>query len=305
MSLSYHKSIDEFLGERDSRYFGDGYLNTVQTVSGFVLSDTGHGLKFQCVGTLILPRTWSIKASGNQKPHLSTIDVIEFALECVRLLLQKTLRTLELPAGIISRIEIVSGKNPVEENLDAINISGHVKDIGTGLNLLEITIANMAVSVYLDTDISSSKLVFGQKKRAVSIGDVLVNKDDMTAVAAVKPSDHSLTDAWSLSSCFASTLQIGQALLYKLDGIDRASSNTLWMKRTSITIFAGVPPLQFEQPIHVKLVNARRYRKGDADWRSAEISAIICNTKIVCAVTHQLPAEKGRKEAKHSFAAAS
>ncbi|AOE88736.1 AvrD family protein [Ralstonia pseudosolanacearum] len=35
MALSYYNSIDDLLGRRETRYFGNGYINTTRSVSDF------------------------------------------------------------------------------------------------------------------------------------------------------------------------------------------------------------------------------------------------------------------------------
>lgn len=74
MNLSFFKDVDEFLGDKKTRYFGAGYLNSNHAIYDFSSeSDDQNILKFSCFGRVVLPQTWSIKGNGNQKPHLSTI----------------------------------------------------------------------------------------------------------------------------------------------------------------------------------------------------------------------------------------
>ncbi|WP_248111953.1 AvrD family protein [Ralstonia pseudosolanacearum] len=73
MALSYYDSIDDLLGRRETRYFGNGYINTTRSVFDFECIETDTGLQFSCVAALELPSLWSAKGDSKQKPHLSGV----------------------------------------------------------------------------------------------------------------------------------------------------------------------------------------------------------------------------------------
>ncbi len=292
MPLSYYGEIDEYLGVRDRRYFGDDYLRTTQTIDIFRIVDSGDSLGLSCLGHVRLPDLWSEKGGGLQTPHLSTIDVLELSIECLRMLLHRTMHSNDLPADFVKKISVVAGSIPVEGNLETISISGQVHHADQESDVLELHIANMVVAITFASSYFPPSRYIVFSRQPVSIKNVMVNRDDMTACAIVSPTTMNHSEAWSLSSCFASALQLGQTLLYKLDDISRAESNTLWMKRTAIFFSPSTPALDLPQPIYVRLDGAKRYTKSDGDWRRADIFAILCNTNIVCSVTHRIP-DKG------------
>jgi hypothetical protein len=281
--------IDEFLGSRDGRYFGNGYLRTGQSIDNFKIVDRSDGLDFSCTGHIALPDLWSEKEGDRQRPHLSTIDVIELAVECLRMLLHRTTYSQKLPADFLKKISIVSGNSPVEDGLETLALHGQVRRADADHDVLDLQIANMTVAVTFASSPPGPARYIAFSRQPVSIANVMVNTPEMTACAIVNPANENPDEAWSLSSCFAAALQLGQTLLYKLDGLTRAESNTLWMKRTVIFFSPSPSTLAFPQSIYVRLDGARRYAKPDGEWRRAEIFSLFCNTNIVCSVTHRLP----------------
>lgn len=62
MNLAFYNEIDDFLGDKASRYFGTGYINSSQLVTGFILNNSEpERLTFSCVGKVILPKLVSKK----------------------------------------------------------------------------------------------------------------------------------------------------------------------------------------------------------------------------------------------------
>ena len=289
MELGYYNSIDDFLGVRQRRYFGDGYLKSAQSIKDFQLSGGFNALNITCIGAVNLPEMWSTKGEIQQTPHLSTIDVIEFALECLRQFRIGTRRGRELTTDLLSSIAIVAGKSPVEDDLDALPITGQVLLDDGEREIMILQIANMEVTLTMRAETSqyARGLIFS--KQPVELGKVLLNIEEMQASAVANSSLGQEGSAWSLSAGFACALQLGQLLLYKLDNIDRAKSNTLWMKKTIINFSDMMPCIGVEQPIHAHLDDVLKYTKADGDWRRANICANFCNTQITCRVTHRLP----------------
>ncbi|MCU0762635.1 MAG: AvrD family protein [Hydrogenophaga sp.] len=290
MEIGYYDSIDEFLGQRHGRYFGDGYLKSAQTVRDFELHGGPHGMRFSSLGEVLLPDMWSLKGGSQQKPHLSTIDVIELALECLRQFRICLRRGHELSTDLLDGMSIVAGKSPIEDDMDAIPITGQVTHDGNGSEVMALRVGNMDVTLYMRPE--SQRVTRGMtfSRRPVELGQVLLNAEKMHASAMASPKPTEPGMAWSLSASFACALQLGQLLLYKLDKVERASSNTLWMKKTEIRFSDLVPCSGGVQPIHVHLDDVLKYDKPDGEWRRANVCASFCNTQITCRVTHRLPA---------------
>ncbi len=289
MELAYYNNIDEFLGQRDGRYFGEGYLKSAQTIRNFELSGGLLGMRFTCFGEVNLPDIWSLKGNNQQKPHLSTIDVIELALDCLRKFRICMRLGDELASDLLHRMSIVAGKSPIEDDMDAIPITGQVTFDERGNEVMSLRIGNMDVTLHIRPESQRLSRGLAFSRKPVELGQVLLNADKMHASAIANSMPEEPGMAWSLSASFACGLQLGQLLLYKLDKIDRAHSNTLWMKKTDIRFSDLLPCAGSAQPIHVHLDDVLKYNKPDGEWRRANVCATFCNTQITCRVTHRLP----------------
>ncbi|MDB0522832.1 AvrD family protein [Ralstonia solanacearum] len=288
MQLSYYDSIDDLLGRRETRYFGNGYINTMRSISGFKCVETDTGLDFSCIAALELPSLWSAKGNSRQTPHLSSIDVIELATECTRRVFHEVSSGREFSLGSIQKLLVGAGKEPVEEALDAISITGVAKRLPDEAYHLRAHISSMSVDVTFSIREEGKPRMTGESRNPVSIENVMLNRDTLTASAIVLPFQGNQDDSWSLSDCFASVAQVGQALLYNLDGVTREASNTLWMRKIAMTLSSGTPECNMPQPLYVRLDNAKKLKVGNEYWRSADVFCIFCNTNIVCRVAHQL-----------------
>lgn len=294
MNLSFFKEADEFLGDKSTRYFGAGYINCSQDISNFqIQSESLDTLIFSCLGKVVLPQTWSMKGSNNQKPHLSTIDIIELSLLTFDKFIQDIHHHPTCSKKLIYKINITAGKSPVESDFEKIEITGSLKKLNKDTNILDMNISNMNIQIFYCNDTHKIEPIeFGHySKTPLEINDVMINVDELKAAALVNNRRilKENIEPWSTSCLFSAGLQLGQILLYQLDSISRAESNTLWMKKTEIFFLSNQPNIDVSHPIFTRLENVKRYTKADGDWRRADIYSIIGNTKIICSVTHKLP----------------
>lgn len=88
---------------------------------------------------------------------------------------------------------------------------------------------------------------------------------------------------------FVVGLQFGQILLYGLDGVSRADSQTLWMRRTTFTSRRprrrGPEPV----PVRTKLVEPMQVADDQGLWRTADIVTETPGASMRCLVSHLLP----------------
>lgn len=289
--MTYLKNIDDALGPREERYFGNGYLGVVHSFRDLHVIPNIDGFGFACRGKVTFPEVWSKKGGEQRKPHLTTIDVIELTLVCLSALAQHVLSNADVDGASVEKIEIIAGASPVESELDDIEITGDASydgELDTVQVLLDI--ANMKVVVSLKPGRNVGTPTVSTVKLPVTISEIVTHMKPSVASGAVSPLQSQHDKLWPVSSTFAAILQLGQVLLYQLDGVGREKTNTLWMKRTSIQFLPGATVAQGQQPSHVWLENERHYTKSDGHWRRAEICGLLANTKIVCSVTHKLPA---------------
>jgi hypothetical protein len=294
MTISYAPSIDDILGDRQKRFFGRGYLKNTQMVSRARPLSDGDSRSFIWHATVMMPEDWSSKNGIVQKPHLTTIDVIELSLSCLRSIAGDHIPWMEDPDSAVRELQIIAGKTPFDAELSGFEIRGDLNGETETSCRLSLQIANMQVELTLADDRSGTRDLEFPGKQDLAITRVLVHAEPepntrAIGAALMEPETPRNLDGWSLASCFVATLQVGQALLYSLDNIDRSQTNTLWMKRTRFERLGTLPAFDTRQPIHVELENVRRYSKDDGDWRRADIVGFAAGRRIVCSVTHKLP----------------
>jgi hypothetical protein len=100
----------------------------------------------------------------------------------------------------------------------------------------------------------------------------------------------------TLVDAFVVSLQLGQVLLYDLDGLDRASSSNLWMRSATISAERAPEP---EPPLNATaaLDAAKVLDVRGARWRTATIVADCFGVQTRCAVAHELPYDLGVRAA--------
>ncbi|WP_328916083.1 MULTISPECIES: AvrD family protein [unclassified Streptomyces] len=147
----------------------------------------------------------------------------------------------------------------------------------------------------------------GFKARRHAIGNVRVDMDALTARADVHfPADGAgpytgdgidgaLQPSVSLVDAFVVSLQLAQVLMYELDAVPRAASNTLWMMRTVLEA-AAVPrslPSHPQAPLvaETALASKRLLPLRGGIWRSVEIDGNFAGISLRSSFAHELPAE--------------
>lgn len=94
----------------------------------------------------------------------------------------------------------------------------------------------------------------------------------------------------SLVDCVLAIAQLAQTFLYSLDGIDRSSSNTLWMRR--MVISADSPDRPFRGPFESVAYSAknRLLHAQGRRWRAIDIATDnFCGIHGWCSLAHMLP----------------
>jgi hypothetical protein len=289
MATRYFGSVDDILGDRAERYFGDGYTDCVHSLQNLKTYPDGDAIAFSCAGVVQTPSTWSTKGHVRQLPHLSTIDMIELSLLCVNALLGGQSDDTGPRGWGLRALSIVADNAPVEGELTQLPIRGRIRrDRGQELDV-QIAIAGMQIDLTGAIDQGGGLPETLSKGQAIAVQELMFDTEALVSAALVHPLSSETVERWSTTSCFAAALQLGQAILYELDGIRRSETNTLWMKRTSVRGAASSPCFDASQPIFVRLENVRKYTKGDGESRRADIVGFVANREVICSVTHRLP----------------
>jgi hypothetical protein len=73
--------------------------------------------------------------------------------------------------------------------------------------------------------------------------------------------------------------------------MDRAHSNTLWMRKTRITLSRPQVAGGTGTGLAAQLSKARIIQKNDDPWRCADVVGTFDGGEVVCSVAHRLPAD--------------
>ncbi|WP_086662132.1 AvrD family protein [Lentzea kentuckyensis] len=315
-------TVEEYLGDRETRFFGEGYKRATYRLSGIESADGEGGPVVSATAAVGYPADWSRKGTIDQLPHLSTIDVLLLGVQLAEIWLARHAGLGEQArrSAWIREAHIKAGSSPVEEELTGFAVTAARSRVaeqaepGRVVSTLDCQVGSLRLRVDVDHvaagpdgsdelgDQDRRPYGDGHKARLQRLRDVVVAADRLSATARVElPATPALPGVGvegdfqpsvSLVDAFVVALQLGQVLLYELDGVTRADSNTLWMRSTRWQAESPVRPDAGTHPVVVELRDAAllHNRKGET-WRRADIVSELGGVTVVCSVAHQLPIE--------------
>lgn len=326
-TIASHDSIDDILGDGRHRFFSQGYKTTNPRLHELQVIHTGPTSTLTARASLGVEGIWSVKGSSEQTPHLGTTDVIVLACRMAEVLLASKYSSELLPEAHLISVTVSGGSAPVEGNLNQLECRALLEESTIGSSsTLQCSISSMSAtlevahpdgaavadSVELPCEEAlvgdASSRLYGDlwSERQVALENVRIKNDDESAHARLSLDAHSsrngVVERHGLEAnyihelCaveyFVSALQLGQVLLYRLDAMDRAESNTLWMRRTRITLRASTSHQwegAQEAGLSVVLSNKRLITKDGDVWRCADVVGTFNRGEVVCSVAHRLP----------------
>ncbi|TDU04080.1 avirulence D protein (AvrD) [Streptomyces sp. 846.5] len=317
-------SVDDFLGNREGRFFGEGFKRVSQDLTDVTVRPAAAQREGRIEATVRIgfPEAWSRKGDTDQRPHLSTIDAMLIAAGLTGLYTAHAHGLRSTGHFRVRSLRIKAGTEPDEEKLERLPVLGTLyssTDLptpGRGLTVMDCRIGAMTVRITAEHDTDPRAAVTAEgfyqrpeeldgpwnsrpygashRGRRQLLGAVRSSPADRTASAeldiSTDPADpQSATLPMTMIDLFVSALQLGQILLYELDGVDRASSNTLWMRGTTI----DAVPVPADEPadgrFRTVLDNPVRLATPQGTWRSARIVATHAGMRLTCKVAHLLP----------------
>jgi hypothetical protein len=276
------------------------------------------------------------KQGTDLRPHLSTIDALVLGVQLAELHLAHAygLGPDDLSVARLRKVVLRAGSEP-QEDLIGIPLSACLKspadqpdadglyrsqyECRVGMLRVRCEIDHPIVRrAYRDAEFESFDAVLGPgssrfygdgfRLRRHSIQDIALDLDELVAEAAVRfttvPGSPVPTEgiggarqpAVTLVDCFVVNLQLAQVLMYELDGLSRANSNTLWMMQTAMTAPAEPDLLVLDDEdallrtrtaITAKhLLNVR-----GGIWRNVDLRASLAGIDMRCSFAHELPPE--------------
>lgn len=316
-------SVEDLLGPAERRFFGNGYRRIGQSLENLAFDTTADGRPLSAVAAVTYPEDWSRKRDDViLRPHLSTIDALIFGARLAEHVVadRHGLSAAQRGTAWLRRVEIKAGGKPDESGLDALparaallGASAEDTEPGRLVSTVECRVGAMTLRVEIDHDDTAdgtdpaagadpapTAYHDGYRLRTQAITSVEldddalgVRADAVVEASADVPAGAGLESAYepsvSLIDAFVVALQLGQILLYQLDGVERGTSNTLWMRKTAITTSTPHRPADRPYPVAARLADPLVVQARGGSWRTGEIVCDVAGVLVRCAVTHQLP----------------
>ncbi|MGF1426232.1 AvrD family protein [Kitasatospora sp. LaBMicrA B282] len=321
-------SVDDYLGDAAGRFFGAGYRRVRYDYQKVAVEPTADGsTTLHTRLDVVYPTDWSRKKAGiDLRPHLSTVDALIVAVQAAELLLTHTLDLTphQRRAMRVRQVRIKAAGAPLEDLADLpIRASVLGTEDDGRRSRVETTIGAMRVRCEIEHPAAPARPAAGAVHfagpdellgpaatryygtgfvhRQQTVRDIEVDPVGSRAEGTVHCADPAGTPVadhgiegdhqpfLGLTEAFVTTLQLGQILLYELDGLRRGQSNTLWMRSTVLTAPGAAEPLPADLPIGVRLEERTLLERADGVWRTADIVGEVGGTTVRCSVTHRLP----------------
>lgn len=323
-------TIDDYLGPAERRFFGAGYRRAAhRVVDVLVTPHAGKGPVVTAEATVEYPPDWSRKVDEiDVPPHLSSIDILVLGVQLAEAHLAHGygLGPDQRRHARLRRVKLIAGPAPQEEltalpartvllntGLLADSPGMHVSayECRIGVMRVRCEIAHAAPSLAdqpvrfgrLEDGLGSVESRYygtGFTLRPQRLTSVTADTEHHSASASVSVERLSATPegiegatqpAFSPIDCFVSSLQLAQVLMYEMDGIRRAESNTLWMLQTSIDLTrprVGIDP-QKPSTVRVDVTGAHLLKLHGKPWRNTEIFSELGGITLRSSLAHELP----------------
>jgi hypothetical protein len=320
-------SMDEFLGPASGRFFGEGFKRIEQALTGVrVVREQGRGMII-ADAALTYPADWSRKSARTLRPHLSSIDGLVLAVELAEAYLthryglglderrRMWLRSFEMRVASPQEDLAEFRVQAVDTGCAAIARS-HCEYVST----FDCQIGTIRVTCAIEHDIASRNPFGGRyescddilgdarrrhygdayKRRTHDIADVAVTRatESLTAGVTVGDSpdggdDHGFAGAYQPSASMVDALlsmaQLSQVLAYTLDSVQRASSNTFWMRRLAFSAASPLLPLDARLDVSLGVSRGRLLSVGGGAWRALDLSGHFGEMSTTGSIAHALP----------------
>jgi hypothetical protein len=273
------EDAEVYLGSSDGRFFGSGYKKVSYSITD---ESFGEG-KYSGEVNIQYQDDWSLKKK-KLKPHLSSIDTMILASHACNLIINSgserdyrisslIVRASTTPLECLSTIP-VSFQNQNEEP-EGIKIQGEVGNM-------------QVIATYKKNENEQENFSFVDnnfRNNSQNIKNIELNSIDDSLSKLYKTTNGESDQNLDFIDVFVSSLQVGQIMLYELDGIKREDSNNLWMRNFKLE---KREKLHQENTLSVTLANMTITQVEGNQWRSADIVANVNNLSLRCSVAHQL-----------------
>jgi Pseudomonas avirulence D protein (AvrD) len=327
-----YRHIDDYLGPGETRFFSHGYRRATYDVRDVHIEPAAAGPQVTATVSVAYPADWSRKKAGHDlRPHLSTVDMLVLGAQLAELYLAHAyaLDAVAQAGAWLRRVTLTAGTSP-QEDLADIPAAATLRETvpapdadGGFVSTFDCRVGAMR----------GRYEVIHTLNRRVDEGVRYATPDELLGPAAARYSGLGFTTgsqsvqgvtvdmaaltaeatAWlfpaagvsaglegvyqpsvSMLDCFVVNLQLAQILMYELDSISRADSNTLWMLRTVLE--AEHPDRPSGEPLaaHIKMTAKHLLPLRGGRWRNAEFIAQLGGVGMRCSFAHELPTASQR-----------
>ncbi|MBD2786214.1 hypothetical protein ID858_15445 [Xenorhabdus sp. DI] len=322
-------SIDDYLGDSKTRFFGMGYRRVVYDVKNIDIQfdhSKNDRPKLTSLISVEYPLDWSKKKETNLLPHLSSIDTLILSTQFCEIFLKHSFQfnSFNCKKMWLKNLKLKSGMTPQEE-LDNISAKITWKSTSKSNNdmmtsIFDCQIGKMEARCEIEhpiaeivckngfyaspTDIlePSNSRYYGDifKYCGQSLQDISYDSENHTASARVKLNipefyhsvngiDGHYQPSATYVDCFVVNLQLAQVLMYELDHINRKDSETLWMLRTEIEASTPIRDFKFNYDATTRITSTYKLKIRGEYWRYVDIEGDFAGIKMKCSLGHKLP----------------
>ncbi|MBP6116847.1 MAG: hypothetical protein KBC57_08695 [Neisseriaceae bacterium] len=279
--------------------------------------------------SITYPHDWSLKKGDDLRPHLSSVDMLilcpqfcevflTHALDLNEVARQKLwLKSIKLKPGLSAQEDLTN----LDVTLTLVRTTKSPNRADRSLSVFNCHIAKMQARCEIehpngafktnDAHYATPATLLGTeadryygaafKNRGQHITDV-THQDSPTLSATAtlqlplsQPylAQRGLEGAYQPQAtyvdCFVTHLQLAQTLMYELDGITRANSETLWMLRTEISTPHPFRPLTDTAIAVATITDSQRLQVEADSWRYIDIEGGVADIQIKCSLGHKIP----------------
>lgn len=317
--IENYKSIDEILGNEEGRYFGHGFKKVKYLIHNVIIDLPSQ--IFKASADILYPSDWSLKKrkQENIKPHLSSIDLIFLNCHLIEIIVNSciSLSEEEKERILFRKIEIKADSLPQES---LINIPIEVKSFKIYKDVngfykncadLEVVIGGMRLFSIIEFDGCEKKggcytkdsiyervllpyslecLKSCDFSRIHMLNEIFLDlqRKNITAKFMVKCDSNEGTKFLTPIESIIASAQLAQALIYRMDNLNRVASNTLWMRNISmenLTLFKDIDKISVE----VRIKNDKSMCVNGEVWRIYKVLAQFASTRGIFTVAHKMP----------------
>src|SRR6266550_1825416 len=318
-SAPVYGDIDELLGCAEGRFFGAGHRKVTHTVGSLAArTDDNNVDHVQGKATIDYPADWSVKgrASG-LRLHLSSIDALVLAAHLAEYHLAQNcrldadqrrrawLRSVTMTAGTAPQLELTdfdirARVGRAEPTLPSIDDNVSIVDCRIGPMKVRCEVEHeagiRAVPEAVELcSVGSGYQQTGREIRAVRADRAVGCVEGLVKVVYPAGGKHAdglgaaYLPALTPVDALVVSAQLAQVLLYGMDDVDRGHTDTMWLRRLTMTLPTPYQPITNAFTASMSALKSRLVTLDGNTWRTADVVADLLGIHVLASIAHTLP----------------